>query len=151
MKNGGCQKRCLEARKDAARLTERGGNAERRERLEGQLREVKTEATASGGPSAARGSTGIVDAVLFLALIEGLVWLNMVGMGLLHAAWTAKPAAKAKAEAVTKPKAAAKPRKSKAKPKTLPVVEPIAIDRTASLDRIMREVRTRKPAPSAVN
>lgn len=162
-KNGGCLKRCLDARNDAGKLTERAGVAERRERLEGQLREVKVEATASGGPAAVRGNTGIVDAVLFLGLIEGLVWLNMTGMGMLQTAMAGRAKPKAKRE--TKVKAEAKPkatrrlsgrdqqaslRKSRAKPRPV-AIDPVTVDRSANLDRIMLQVAAKRRRPVAVN
>lgn len=152
-KNGGCAKRCLDARNEAGKLTERAGIAERRERLEGQLAAVKVEATASGGPAAAQSGSGIIDTLLFLSLVEGLVWLNMYGAKLIQSAMASRPKPKAKRQAIVKAEAKPKkPRKSRAKPKVQPVAEPIAIDRTASLDRIMREVSSRRTVkPVAVN
>jgi hypothetical protein len=156
-KNGGCLKRCLDARNEAGKLTERAGIAERRERLDAQLAALKVEATASGGPAAAQGGSGLIDTLLFLSLVEGLVWLNMPGAKLIRLAVAARPKPKARRQAKAKMEATAeakpkKPRKSRAKPKVQPIAEPIAIDRTASLDRIMRQVSSRRAiSPVAVN
>ncbi|MDY6960291.1 MAG: hypothetical protein SV862_00110 [Pseudomonadota bacterium] len=115
-KNGGCRKRCLDARAEAAALTERAGQAERRAELEGKLETVTAKAEASGGPAASEGGSGIVDALLFLLLIEGLVWLTLPAAELLRAASAARetapapepaPVAEPVAEAVPAPKAEA--------------------------------------------
>lgn len=89
-KNGGCLKRCSDAQKAAAELTERAGKAERKAKLEGELAAAKAKAEAAK-PAVEARSTGLVDAVLFLALVELLVWLSPLGIALIKAAREARP------------------------------------------------------------
>lgn len=107
-KNGGCRKRCLDARAEAAALTERAGKAERRAELETKLEAVTAKAESSGGPAKAAGGSGMVDALLFLALIELLVWLILPATELLRAASAAVPAPQPEPQPAPKPAPARK-------------------------------------------
>lgn len=88
--NGGCRKRCLDARAEAERLTERAGKSARREALEQRLDGLKAQTVAP--VKVEREWRGLVDGLAAILLIETLVWLSIPGIGLIAAARASAPA-----------------------------------------------------------
>lgn len=84
--NGGCRKRCLDARAESAALTERSGKAARREELERKLDTVSLAQASAGPVHVGWEGKGLVNGIIVLILIETLVWLSIPALRLLTSA-----------------------------------------------------------------